>query len=329
MHAYSGAATTTIRDGGKLIASSLRMAGDTYSVYSDPTKSVINVETGGTLSVSYSLHCTDSSKKGTLNFNGGTFEWTRSDILVRVEASYPGQTWSGLTWKVAEGGMIVTNTHATTLMTDVPILSGAEQDGGVTVCGPGSTFSLGGACTFNGPLTVMSGGYRPGGNEMLNSNITARVNAGASFKMNTYSQTFARLEGSGLFDEMSASAVLTVTEAIAPGMGTNSLGTLSFSDYGATIANDVALEIDLDENGNSDCLDYPAQIDLSAMTLKINDLTKLNTEKKYRIAKLNDGIKDGALFKSTNLPADWEVRYYAYSHELKIVPVKGTRIILR
>ena len=329
LHAYSGAATTTIRDGGRFVASSLRMAGDTSSVYGDPANSVINVETGGTLSVSYSLYCTDSSRKGTLNFNGGTFEWTRSDILVRVEALYPAQTWSGLTWKVAEGGMIVTNTHGTTLMTDVPILSGAEHDGGVTVCGPGSTFSLGGACTFNGPLTVMSGGYRPSGNEKLNPSITARVNAGASFNMNTFSQTFARLEGSGMFQEMSASAVLTVTEAIAPGMGTNSLGTLSFSDYGATIANDVALEIDVDENGNSDCLNYPAQINLSQMTLQVNDTTKLNTENRYTIATLPGGIANNALFKSTNLPSNWEVRYNASSHELKIVPVNGFTLVFR
>ena len=112
-------------------------------------------------------------------------------------------------------------------------------------------------------------------------------------------------------------------------MGANSPGTLSFSSYGATIADDVALEIDLDENGNSDCLDYPAQIDLSSMTLKVNDLSKLNRTKRYKIATLSGGIKDGALFKSTNLPADCGVRYYSSSHELKIVPDKGMRLVVR
>ena len=38
---------------------------------------------------------------------------------------------------------------------------------------------------------------------------------------------------------------------------------------------------------------------------------------------VGDGVKDGALFKSTNLPSDWTVRYYASSHELKIVPQRG------
>ena len=238
------------------------------------------------------------------------------------------QTCEGLTWKVMEGGMIVTNAMATTLMIYVPIQSGVEQDGGVTLYGAGSTLSLVGACTFNGPLTIMQGDYRPSSANNLNPDIAVRVNAGANFYMNTRSQTFARLEGSGMFQEMSDSAVLTVTEAIAPGMGTNSLGTLTF-DGAATIANDVALEIDVDENGNSDCLSYPAEIDLSQMTLQVNDITKLNRAKKYTIAALNGGIKDGALFRSTNLPLGWEVRYYASSHELKLIPVKGAKLVVR
>ena len=323
LHSYSGAATTTIRDGGRFVTSSLRMAGDTYSVYINADNSVINVETGGTLRVSNALYCNNSGRKATLCFNGGALEWANTNRLVAIEGSYRAQTCDGVTWKVLEGGMTITNTHATTFMVYVPILSGAEKDGGVTLYGPGSTISLVGECTFNGPLTVMQGNYRPSSANNLNPNIAARVNAGTYFSMNSYSQTFARLEGSGSFGEMSATAVLTVTEAIAPGMGADSLGTLSFSDYGAAIADDVALEIDVDENGNSDCLNYPAQIDLSKMTLKVNDLSKLNKAQKYTIVTLAGGIKDGALFKSTNLPSDWMVRYYASSHELKIVPQRG------
>lgn len=322
LHSYSGAATTTIRDGGRFVTSSLRMAGDTPSVYSDPAKSVINVETGGTLSVK-ALYCNNSSRKATLCFNGGALEWANTNRIAIIEGSYRSQTCEGLTWKVMEGGMIVTNANAITFMIYVPILSGAEQDGGVTLYGPGSTLSLVGECTFNGPLTVMQGSYRPSSANNLNPNIAARVNAGADFSMNGQSQTFARLEGSGTFKEMSASAVLTVTKAIAPGMGADSLGTLSFSNYGATIANDVALEIDVDENGNSDCLNYPAEIDLSQMTLQVNDTTKLNKEMKYTIATLPGGIANNALFKFTNLPSDWEVRYHAASHELRVVPQRG------
>ena len=329
LHSYSGAATTTIRDGGRFVTSSLRMAGDTYSVYTNADNSVINVETGGTLRVSNALYCNNSGRKATLCFNGGALEWANTNRIVAIEGSYRAQTCDGIMWKILEDGMTITNTHATTFMVYVPILSGAEKDGGVTLYGPGSTISLVGECTFNGPLTVMQGNYRPSSANNLTPNIAARVNAGSDFSMNSFSQTFARLEGSGRFQEMSASAVLTVTSAIAPGMGADSLGTLSFSDYGAASADDVALEIDVDENGNSDCLNYPAQIDLSKMTLKVNDLSKLNKAQKYTIATLAGGIKDGALFKSTNLPDGWLVRYSEATHELIVAPEIGVSIILR
>ena len=34
-------------------------------------------------------------------------------------------------------------------------------------------------------------------------------------------------------------------------------------------------------------------------------------------------------FQSTNLPPGWGTRYYAASHELKIVPLNGTTLIVR
>jgi hypothetical protein len=153
--------------------------------------------------------------------------------------------------------------------------------------------------------------------------------------MNTYSQRLARIEGCGSIWGTGAAgtATLTVTSAIAPGMGANALGTLRVVEHALDIEDDVALEIDVDTEGNSDCLQYSVnysdQIDLSKMMLQVNDLTKLNKEKKYTIATLYGGIKDGELFKSTNLPAGWDVRYYASSHELKCVPVKGSKIVIR
>ena len=108
-------------------------------------------------------------------------------------------------------------------------------------------------------------------------------------------------------------------------MGADSLGTLT-TTAAIDIADDVALEIDVDSAGNSDRLNYPATIDLSKMTLHVNDLTKLNKAMKYTIATLPGGIANGALFKSTNLRHGWDVRFDATSHELRIVPVKGTFI---
>ena len=338
-HGYNGAATTTIRNGGKLIVARMRMAGDT-SLSSDATKSVVNIETGGTLRVTYALYITGDGKKGTLNFNGGMLDWGNPttgkylEEFIENKIDYKPYTRNGLVINALEGGMNVTNNNA--FYIGVPVVSGAENDGGVTKWGSG-TFALMGKCTFNGPLTVMQGDFRLGASNVLNSNITMRVNTGANFIMNTYSQRLARIEGSGSIWGTGAAgtATLTVTSAIAPGMGENSLGTLRVVEHALDIEDDVALEIDVDAEGNSDCLLYSVnshdQIDLSKMTLQVNDTSKLdaNREKKYTIATLYGGIKDDALFKSTNLPAGWAVRYYASSQELKIVPVKGSKIVIR
>ena len=334
-HAYSGAATTTIRNGGKLIVARMRMAGDEAIAY-DATKSVVNIETGGTLRVTYALYITGDGKKGTLNFNGGMLDWGNPTSGKYMEefsengTDYKPLTRSGLVINALEGGMNVTCNNA--FYVGVPVLSGAENDGGVTKWGSG-TFALMGKCTFNGPLTIMQGDFRLGASNVLNSDIAMCVNTNANFIMNTYSQTLARIEGSGSIWGTSSSAVLAVTSAIAPGMGADSLGTLRVVDHALDIADDVALEIDVDTEGNSDCLlygvNYQEPIDLSRMTLQVNDLSKLNRSKKYTIATLTGGIENGALFKSTNLPAGWDVRYSASTHELKIVPVKGTRFIVR
>ena len=335
-HGYNGAATTTIRNGGKLIVARMRMAGDT-SLATDATKSVVNIETGGTLRVTYALYLTVNGKKGTLNFNGGMLDWGNPTSGKYMEefsennTDYKPITRSGLVINALEGGMNVTNSNA--FYIGVPIQSGSENDGGVTKWGSG-TFALMGKCTFKGPLTVMQGDFRLGASNVLNSNITMRVNTGANFIMNTYSQTLARIEGSGsIWGTGTNTAILAVTSAIAPGMGANLIGTLRVVEHALDLADDVALEIDVDTEGNSDCLlygvNYSDQIDLSKMTLQINDLSKLNRTKKYTIATLYGGIKDGALFKSTNLPVGWSVRYSDSSHELKIIPVKGTKIVVQ
>ena len=59
------------------------------------------------------------------------------------------------------------------------------------------------------------------------------------------------------------------------------------------------------------------------MTLRVNDVTRLNSANKYTIATLPNGIANDSLFKSTNLPGNWKVRYHTSSHELQVVPRKG------
>ena len=332
LHAYTAAATTTVRNGGRLNVGPIRMSG---AAGSDASKSVLNLETGGVIRVTGDIyiHRAHSGDKATVNCNGGTLEWANAGGSHNCPVSTDGDhssanTLNGMTWNVKEGGLVVSNDCLCYFRP--ALVSGAASDGGVTKWGS-STFALfNTGSTFNGPVTIMQGYFRLGNPSVIPATCTARVNAGAYFYMNQQSQTLARIEGSGTIGEVikSGTKLLTVTSAIAPGMGTNTVGTLTISGGEINIANDVALEIDVDTEGHSDCFSYPGDLDVANMTLHVNDLSKLDKNYKYVIASNLTGVT-GELFKSTNLPAHWTTRYYAASHELKLVPINGTVLVVR
>ena len=330
LHGYKYPAETTIRDGGTLIVSTVRMAGDTSTYYTNAANSVINLETGGVLRVTNKLYLTDANRHGTVNFNGGILDWQRPISSWQAapfpspseNETYKSATINNLLFNVLEGGMIISNSYQIYL--SLPVRSGAEHDGGVTKWGP-ELFSLQSPNnTFNGPLVAMQGRISLGKNNGCLPTITARAAAGADIYMNTYEQTFARIEGSGSFagvNPSQTSPLLTVTSAIAPGMGADSLGTLTL-DGGINIGTNenetVALEIDVDAAGHSDCLSYPADLDLSKLELVINDGTKLNSNHTYTIATVAEGKSVQNQFASVSgLPELWHVKYNADTVELR------------
>ena len=325
LYSYQAPATTTIRNGGKLAVWRMRNAGDNGAYYTDATKSVINVETGGVLRVTEKMHVTADNKRATVNFNGGRLEWAGGTYF-EGEGSYQSMSRNGLQVYVKEGGMVVSNNA--TFYFGPSIRSGAVQDGGITKWGPGEMALWNPTNTFNGPIRVMQGNFATFGSmrNAINTNCTVCVNAGCSFRANTSYHTFARIEGSGSFTQ-NYDHNLTVWQAIAPGMGTNTLGTLTVSGGPINIAHGVALEIDVDAAGNSDCLNYSGELDLSALTLHVNDLAKLNSEKKYVIASsLTAATGD---FASSNLPKGWFVRYDSVQHKLILYFQRGTVLIVR
>ena len=321
-------AITTVRDGGRMYANTIRMAGAGNKT--DASKSVLNIETGGLVRVKGSLYIagTQADYAATVNFNGGTLEWARTHNS--WEDSPFGNdnvaTRDNIAYNVLVGGMNVTNDVEMWFYPAIKSGVGAgETDGGLTKWGR-STFALmNTGNTFNGPVTVMQGTVSIGVNGAVPDTGTVRVNSGARFALNNNSQSLARIEGSGTFagvNPTTSSPLLSVTSAIAPGMGADSLGTLTL-DGECNIADDTALEVDVAADGTSDCFSYPAQLDLSKMTLRVNDVTRLNSANKYTIATLPNGIANDSLFKSTNLPGNWKVRYHTSSHELQVVPRKG------
>ena len=312
LHAFAKPATTTVRKGGRLNLGSIRMSGDGSG--GDAAKSVVNVETGGVLRVTDKMYIFSSHTgyKATMNCNGGVLEWANTANAYCPYASNSGTVYvnsmSGIAWNVLEGGLVVSN-DCNCYFTPA-LKSGAASDGGVTKWGSG-TFALNNSGNdFNGPVTIMQGPFRLGNSNVIPATGTARVASGAGFYMNTYAQTLARIEGSGTFGEVvnNGTTLLTVTSAIAPGMGADSLGTLTVTGGAINIENGTSLEIDVDASGNNDCLSYPANLDLSRMTLHVNDSSKLAKANKYVIAMVGSGASISGSFASTNLPEGWEVK---------------------
>ena len=316
LHAASSASYTTVKNGGRLLLGSIRMSGN--GAVGDASKSVLNLETGGVVRVTGDIfiHENQAGYKATVNCNGGTLEWASAGINHNCPVNANpnnnnrySNTSSGLSWIVKEGGLVVSNDLICYLRP--ALISGAASDGGVTKWGSATFALFNTGSTFNGPVTIMQGDFRLGNPGVIPATGIARVNAGAFFHMNTYAQTLARIEGGGTFDEVinNGTKLLSVTSAIAPGMGADAPGTLTISG-GINITNGTALEIDVDAAGNSDCLNYADSLDLSNLRLVINDGTKLNKNYPYTIATVAQGMSVENQFASVSgLPETWHVHY--------------------
>ncbi len=337
LHAYSSGcpATTTVKNGGRLHLGSIRMSGG--GAGGDASKSVLNLETGGVVRATGDIYIHEnlSGYKATINCNGGTLEWANAggSHNCPVNASSGNRysnTSSGLSWIVKEGGLVVSNDLICYLRP--ALISGAASDGGVTKWGSATFALFSTGSTFNGPVTIMQGDFRLGNPGVIPATCTARVNAGAFFHMNTYAQTLARIEGSGTFDEVikNGTKLLSVTSAIAPGMGADAPGTLTISGGGINIADNTTLEIDVDTAGNSDCLSYPDSLDLSKLRLVVNDGSKLNKEHTYTIATVAQGMSVQNQFASvTGLPETWHVKYDTANGKVQLRYTSPFTIVVR
>ncbi len=317
LHANAAAATTTVKNGGRLNVGAIRAAGPGNG--SDATKSVLNVENGGVVRCTdLYIHSNHSTYKATVNFDGGILEFAKPGSDHYLGNTAP--SIQSLAFNVKAGGMVVSNDYECWFRP--AITSGAAQDGGVTKWGSASFSLHNSGNTFNGPLSIMQGVFRLGVSGAIPFTGTARVNAGAHFSMNTFAQTLARIEGSGTFGEVvrNGTKLLTVTSAIAPGMGADAPGTLTISGGEINIEDGAALEIDVLPDGSCDCLSYPGNLDLSKMTLKINDGTKLHRDHTYTIATAPEGMSLHGTFASvTGLPETWRVVYSGNSVSLRYI----------
>ena len=344
LNAFRLPGTTTVCRAGTMICNNFRMGEDQTS----PEKALLRMEKGGTLLCSSFYqsvktntlgHVTDLTTSAQIDWDGGVIAARDSTSARNNFLGTTGKTGQIDAWidrvkvYVREGGAVVSNNCEIRIR--VPLQHGVAEglDGGFTKWGTGMmafvhdlnegevSFN-----TFNGPINVEQGTLTMGSASNFLPTVALNVRSGATFNGNTMCQTFASLGGTGRVTNPSK---LTVTDAFAPGYGTNEIGTLTVAAALGEVRDGAELQIDLDEEGHSDCLSYAAAVDLSKLRLVVNDLEKLNQDCKYVIAtNLTSCAND---FASSNLPAGWYVKRTTSGGKVSLTLAfqKGTTIIMR
>ncbi len=152
----------------------------------------------------------------------------------------------------------------------------------------------------------------------LPADTVVDIAAGATLDLNGTSQALSGLRGSGLV----TNGTLVVQGVIAPG-GTNVIGTLTLT---AATSLSGSLLVDTAMNGASDLLQVQGSLDLSALTLQVQDVNQLGGREPYLIATCSPGGLTGR-FASTNLGSKRAVSY-DYLNGRVMLLISGTLISL-
>ena len=345
MNAFRVPGTTTVSRAGRIICNNYRM-GEGGEI-ARPEMGLTRLETNGVMEVytfymTYSTNTWKINSRAQLDWNGGIAATRgtayQSNFLGTHSSDHPEliKSWhDNVKVYVREGGAVVSNDCEIRIRQ--PLLCGVaagQTDGGFTKWGKGmmafaynleeGQISLN---TFNGPINVEQGTLTMGSASNFLPTVALNVRSGATFNANSpHRQTFASLGGTG---RVTNPAALTVTDALAPGYGTNTIGTLTITGALAEVKDGAELQIDLDAEGHSDCLSYAAALDLSKLRLVVNDLTKLNQDRKYAIATNLTSCTGN--FASTNLPEGWYVKQATSDGKVSLTLAfrKGTVIVVR
>ena len=336
--------TTTVCRAGTMICNNFRMGEDMTS----PELALLRMEKGGTLlcnnfyqSVKTNSvgHVTNLTTSAQIDWDGGVIAPRgtsyKGNFLGTADKTGQIEAWiDRVKVYVREGGAVVSNNCEIRIR--VPLQHGVaagETDGGFTKWGtspiafvgkPDET--IGAFNSFNGPINVEQGTLVMGTASNFLATSKLFVRDGATFNGNGMIQKFSTLGGTGRVTNPSK---LTLTDAFAPGYGTNTIGTLTVAAAIGEIKAGTELQIDLDAEGHSDCLSYAAALDLSKLRLVVNDLEKLNQDCKYVIAtNLTSCAND---FASSNIPQGWYVKQTTSGGKVSLTLAfqRGTMVIFR
>jgi len=296
LNAYSGTGNTTVGGSGTLDLNTLRITQSGTPAVSN----VVNVNAGGRIRLkNFAIDTGFPQPYGTVNLNGGTLE---AKVSTDGFMGYNVGKWTtNVFFYVLSGGAIIdSGTNAVTAQ--LPLYSGAENDGGLTKRGIG-LLALANTNTYTGATSVDEGTLRLGVANTLPTDSSVFVNSNAVLDVNGKVQTLATLSGHGV---VSNNTLLTVAQAIAPG-GTNSVGTLTFATTPTALEGTLSVAVTAD--GTCDRLHVCGNLDLTGMTLALTHSDLLDKHIQYVLASCT-GTLTGP-FLSAPLPQRWHIRYDA------------------
>ena len=224
---------------------------------------------------------------------------------------------SSMTVRVRSGGV----TFALGSGTNMTVYSALNEDssstgGGLKKTGSG-LLTLSSTNTYSGVTAVDAGTLRlNASSNTLPLTGTVLVASNALFDVNGKVQSLAVLGGSGA---VTNGTWLSVTDAVMPG-GTNAVGTLTLASTPAALGG--LFKVDVATGGACDRLTVQGNLNVSGLTMQVEDTAGLSRDKTYTVATCT-GTLSGT-FIGDNLPARWLIRYDADGKRVFLIYNAGT-----
>jgi len=315
---------TTVGGSGVLLARRIRISQNPTPA----TNNVVTVNTGGLLSLeSFNIDINAIARQlGTLVLNGGTLQARidTDDFLGTTEVLVGNNNDKWLTnifVHVREGGAIF-DTAGKNISIKQPLYTGAPADGGLIKRGAG-TLTLMNTNTYSG-LTVVEGGtLKWGRNDVLPATNTVMAASNGVFDVNGKAQTLAGIGGGGTVTNLAA---LTVTDTLSPG-DAGTYGTLTLAGLPVSMTG-CALSVNVSTNGACGRLHVRGDLDLTTLTLNVENPAQLTPFMKYTVATCT-GTLTKPFGAGGALPARWIVKYDTTAKNAYLVYNFGTLISVR
>ena len=326
LNGHGSPARLTIADGGEVTLSNLRIT--------QASKAEVLLNEGGLLKTLVLSVDPAATFKGTFLFNGGRLQSRDGRRVFFTTASNAAMTEekaSCVTFAVGEKGAVFDTSNGQNLWWTRPLVSGAEQDGGLRKLGAASgenILILSNTNRYNGVTSIEGGGVQVRVDNALPPGTTVRM-SGISPYLDAYTfenedpkrateQWLSRVEGSG---DLRSCSQLHITNSLAPSVS----GVLAFSQP-------CDLRGDYEIVGNSNTcsrLYFQGKQDISGLTLKVADFSTFDTRApttRYAILVANAGYT-GKFVIPADWPKGWDVKYTDAAAYLYFQ--KGTMFIVR